>query len=269
LGLVASSAFRTLSRLCSNRCLPALFHAGPALGVLPSGLISLAGHWLFRASCPLVVGLPVFVGAPAFRFAAGFLGDHPAKHLVKPLRNTTQPGLPHFRAFISARVCVSSRRIRSRKRPQPSWAFPSEGTLLLSPASLPRNPSSPELHCRLISRQLPFRVYPAKESALLRGVAPPLPRFATFSADPESSRYSCFWVAPLEPLSVTTFLRPIYEASAPLPELPRTTVSVTAPLGATFPIGRLYVTTFAKASILHSVTPWAPDVYGKSAPFRA
>ena len=34
-------------------------------------------------------------------------------------------------------------------------------------------------------------------------------------------------------------------------------------------IGRLYVTTFAKASILRPVTPWAPDVYGKSAPFRA
>ncbi len=34
-------------------------------------------------------------------------------------------------------------------------------------------------------------------------------------------------------------------------------------------IGRLHVTAFTKASILLPVSPWAPDVYGKSAPFRA
>jgi len=34
-------------------------------------------------------------------------------------------------------------------------------------------------------------------------------------------------------------------------------------------LGRLYVTTFAKALILRPVTLWAPNVYGKSAPFRA
>eukprot|EP01106_Pelomyxa_sp_JSP_P003262 TRINITY_DN148_c0_g2_i4.p1 TRINITY_DN148_c0_g2~~TRINITY_DN148_c0_g2_i4.p1 ORF type:complete len:120 (+),score=9.79 TRINITY_DN148_c0_g2_i4:18-377(+) len=34
-------------------------------------------------------------------------------------------------------------------------------------------------------------------------------------------------------------------------------------------IGRLYVTAFTKALILRPVTPWAPNVCGKSAPFRA
>jgi hypothetical protein len=36
----AFSAFLTLSRLSSTLCLPAFFHAGAALGLLPSGLIS-------------------------------------------------------------------------------------------------------------------------------------------------------------------------------------------------------------------------------------
>jgi hypothetical protein len=51
-----------------------LFHAGPALGVFPSGLISPAGPRLSRASCPLVVSSLCLVGAPASRPAAGFLG---------------------------------------------------------------------------------------------------------------------------------------------------------------------------------------------------
>jgi hypothetical protein len=39
-GPSAFPAFRTLSRPSSARCLPALFHAGPAHGVNPSGPIS-------------------------------------------------------------------------------------------------------------------------------------------------------------------------------------------------------------------------------------
>jgi hypothetical protein len=39
LGYVAFSAFLTLSRLCSTRGLPAMFHAGPALGVSPSRVL--------------------------------------------------------------------------------------------------------------------------------------------------------------------------------------------------------------------------------------
>jgi hypothetical protein len=43
LGYGAFSAFRTLSRPSSAHHLPALFHAGPALGVYPSGSFAIRG----------------------------------------------------------------------------------------------------------------------------------------------------------------------------------------------------------------------------------
>jgi hypothetical protein len=57
LGYVAFSVFLTLSRLSSAHCLLALFHASPALGVSPSGLIS-ARRVIspFELLSPLVVG---------------------------------------------------------------------------------------------------------------------------------------------------------------------------------------------------------------------
>jgi len=55
-GSGASSAFRTLSRLSSDHDLPALFHAGPAHGVHPSGFRTGCRAWSpLRCSCPLGV----------------------------------------------------------------------------------------------------------------------------------------------------------------------------------------------------------------------
>jgi hypothetical protein len=53
LGSVASSAFRTPSRLFSTRYLPALFHAGPAHGVHPYRVLRRPqSDRLSRASLP-------------------------------------------------------------------------------------------------------------------------------------------------------------------------------------------------------------------------
>lgn len=63
-GFGASSAFHTLSRLCSARRLPALFHADPARGVLP---FRVDFHLQSRASLSGALAL--------LRFAC--LPDHP------------------------------------------------------------------------------------------------------------------------------------------------------------------------------------------------
>jgi hypothetical protein len=64
-GYVAFSAFLTLSRPFSTHCLPALFHAGPALGVSPSGSLTPRRGQLSRAFLPscgcFLFGLPLQV----------------------------------------------------------------------------------------------------------------------------------------------------------------------------------------------------------------
>jgi len=124
LGPVAPSAFLTLSRLFSSRCLPALFHAGPAHGVFPSGLIPSVGHRLSRACCPPVVSRPALAGAPAVRAAAVILGPS-CMRLVELVRSTAHSGSPHSRAFISTDVCFPPRRIRTRRdRNPPGFYLP-------------------------------------------------------------------------------------------------------------------------------------------------
>jgi hypothetical protein len=97
-GYVAFSAFLTLSRLSSARRLPALFHAGPALGVLPSRVV-----FVCRVFHPFGFLFPLVVSVPF--------------------------GLPHFRVLIPAYAVLPLRILRGRT--QPSWAFSSLGVFTL------------------------------------------------------------------------------------------------------------------------------------------
>ena len=64
----AFPAFHTLSRLSSTHYLPALFHAGPALGVSPSGSISLVKHSALSSIFTLLWLANLAVTAPTVSF---------------------------------------------------------------------------------------------------------------------------------------------------------------------------------------------------------
>jgi hypothetical protein len=72
-------------------------------------------------------------------------------------------GLSSPLVFVSLLVVLGREGDRN-----PPGLFLLRGLFSCRRRGLPRNPSSPELHSRPIGRELPFRVFPAKESAPLR-----------------------------------------------------------------------------------------------------
>jgi hypothetical protein len=100
-GYVASSAFRTLSRLFSARYLPALFHAGPAHGVSPFRVLRRPqSDPLFRASLPSC-GLRALFLRRTNRFRVCGLPSG-STFSSRSLRYGVSSGPPHFRASIPA-----------------------------------------------------------------------------------------------------------------------------------------------------------------------
>jgi hypothetical protein len=184
-GYGAFSAFLTLPRpyfrplsaglvSCRSRPWGFPFRAVLAPGAIhPLGLLS-----------PLVVSSPCGLcfgcsRPPTPRISIGFfestLGEA-ALRSAHPTSGFSSPATPVLPLLIM------------RRRTRPSWAFSSLGVSRLPSAGLPRSPSSHGLGWRLITRQLPSRVFPAGSSARLFRVSPPLPRFVAFPADPASSR---------------------------------------------------------------------------------
>jgi hypothetical protein len=101
-GYAAFSAFRTLPRPSSARHLPALFHAGPAHGVLPFRVsLHSRSDRLFRASCPLVVCLLSCRCTPCCGFLQSSLGLH-SHSAATFLWTAAFLQQPHFRALLPA-----------------------------------------------------------------------------------------------------------------------------------------------------------------------
>jgi hypothetical protein len=108
LGYGAFSAFLTLSRPSSAPCLPALFHAGPALGVFPFRADSTreAFHSL-ECLFPLVVSSSR--GYCVNRFVSDeYLGCNSSSS-NRSSRSSTSLDLPHFRALLLTSVPVFCR----------------------------------------------------------------------------------------------------------------------------------------------------------------
>jgi hypothetical protein len=181
----ALSAFLTLSGLCSARRLPALFHAGPALGV----------------SCPP--------------------GTNPARRAVRPLGRRCPPEVDHRLAFAAQQTPTPSRGWDPTKLPQPLneeaavrasspptgpcslRASVSSGSGLDPPTTatlmgflLPRGfplhdgdrPSGPSSHglrlpARRLDRQLPSRVFD-RRSGWLDSLEPATPCEVCHLIDP-------------------------------------------------------------------------------------
>jgi hypothetical protein len=125
LGYVASSAFHTLSRSFSALYLPALFHAGPVLGVSPFRVLRRSlSIPLFRASlpsCGLQILLPaVSVGLNSWAFL-GVPFFEPTIFLIRrsevpvPLQGFS----PRERLFFPPKLFICN------GNPRPSWAFSS------------------------------------------------------------------------------------------------------------------------------------------------
>jgi hypothetical protein len=185
LGSVASSAFLTLSRPCSARHLPALFHAGAALGVLPFRVDPTR-----RAECPLGHPCPLVVEPERCAFRASRC-EPTAWGQFAPVRGGVDRKTPsrpalHFRALIPASVRTRRWRFRPADGPRPSWGSSSLGG---SPSPPEANPgpilSRASQRPRTLEPLLPPRVLLAKRLAGLPRVCHPFRGSLTLSTNPD------------------------------------------------------------------------------------
>ena len=135
-GYDAFSAFHTLSRLSSTRCLPAIFHAGPALGVSPSGSILTPGaiHSLELLS-PLVVSSPYGLCFRCLDPRPLGYGRFPRDD---PSRSNASFSSPHSRVFVPVSARPSGANFARKNATLLGFHLPKG--FPLSPAGLPRSP---------------------------------------------------------------------------------------------------------------------------------
>ena len=188
LGSVASSAFLTLSRPYSARHLPALFHAGAVLGVVPFRVDPTR-----RAGCPLGPPFPLVV-EPERRALRASRCEPTAWERSVPVRGGVDRKTPsrpalHFRALIPASVRTRRWRFRPADGPRPSWGSSSLGG---SPSPPEANPEAYPLSSFTTAAHARAAAAPqslaGEEIGWTPSSLPPLPRFLHLVDEPSSTR---------------------------------------------------------------------------------